>query len=76
MSKICVICGKGPRSGGTIKRRGLAKKKGGVGQRITGRSKRRFLPNLRPVRAIVDGKIKKIRVCAKCLKAGKVKKAF
>jgi len=75
MSKFCFICNKGPRAGGTIKRRGLAKKKGGVGQRITGRSKRRFLPNLRPVRAIINGKIKKIRVCAKCLKAGKVKKA-
>ena len=61
--------------GNSIKRRGLAKKKGGVGQRITGRGKRRFLPNLRPVRAIINGKFKKIRVCAKCLKAGKVKKA-
>ena len=75
MSKICYICGKKPAAGGTIKRRGLAKKKGGVGQRITGRSRRRFLPNLQPVRAIIDGKTKKIRVCTKCLKAGKVTKA-
>ena len=75
MSKICEICGKRPSAGRTIKRRGLAKKKGGVGQRITGISKRRFLPNLRIVRAIVNGKAKKVKVCAKCLKAGKVKKA-
>jgi len=57
-------------------RRGLAKKKGGVGQRITGISPRRFLPNLKMVRALVDGKVKKVKVCTKCLKAGKVKKAI
>ena len=75
MSRICAICGKKPAAGRTIKRRGLAKKKGGVGQRITGISKRRFLPNLRIVRVLIGGKRKKIKICAKCLKAGKVKKA-
>lgn len=75
MSKICEICGKGPAAGRTIKRRGLAKKKGGVGQKITGINKRRFLPNLKIVRALVNGAPKRIRVCVKCLKAGKVKKA-
>jgi len=75
MSKICYICGKKPVAGRTIKRRGLAKKKGGVGQRITGITRRRFLPNLQRVRAIIDGKTKRVRVCTKCLKAGKIKKA-
>jgi len=75
MARICTICGKKPAAGRSITRRGLAKKKGGVGQRITGKSKRRFLPNLKMVRAIVDGKRKRIKVCTKCLKAGKVKKA-
>lgn len=75
MARRCEICGKGPAAGRRIKRRGLAKKKGGVGQRITGISKRRFLPNLKMVRAIVDGKKKRIKVCTKCLKAGKVRKA-
>jgi len=75
MSKLCYICGKGPRAGRTIKRRGLAKKKGGVGQRITGITKRRFLPNLQTVRALISGKPKRVRVCTKCLKAGKITKA-
>jgi large subunit ribosomal protein L28 len=75
MSKICEICGKKPVAGRSIVRRGLAKKKGGVGRKITGITKRRFLPNLRTVRAIINGKPKKIKVCAKCLKAGKVRKA-
>lgn len=75
MSKICAICGKKPVAGRTIKRRGLAKKKGGVGQKITGVNPRRFIPNLKTVRTIVNGTPKRIRVCVKCLKAGKVVKA-
>ena len=74
MSKICEICGKKPAAGRTIKRRGLAKKKGGVGQKITGVNPRRFLPNLKNIHAIVNGSPKRIRVCVKCLKAGKVVK--
>lgn len=74
MSRVCEICNKGPVAGRTIKRRGMAKRKGGAGQKITGKTRRRFLPNLMRVRALVNGKSKRIRVCAKCLKAGKVKK--
>jgi large subunit ribosomal protein L28 len=75
MSKICYICGKKPVAGRTIVRRGLARKKGGVGQKITGVNPRRFLPNLKTVRTLIDGTPKKIRICVKCLKAGKVIKA-
>ena len=76
MSKVCLICGKKPVAGRTIKRRGLSKRKGGVGLKITGVNIRRFMPNLKTVRAIVDGSPKRITVCVKCLKAGKVKKAI
>ena len=75
MSRICAICGKKPQAGRRIKRRGLAKKKGGVGRKITGISKRKFLPNLQRFRVILNGTIKRIYACSKCLKAGKVKKA-
>jgi len=75
MSKICEICGKRPVAGRTIVRRGLAKKKGGVGLKITGINPRRFLPNLKNVRAIVNGVPQRLLVCVKCLKAGKVTKA-
>ncbi len=75
MSKICEICGKKPVAGRTICRRGLARKKGGVGRKITGVNPRRFLPNLKNVRALVNGNPKRLRVCVKCLKAGKVIKA-
>jgi large subunit ribosomal protein L28 len=74
MAKICEICGKKPVAGRTIVRRGLAKKKGGVGLKITGITARRFLPNLKTVRAVVKGVHQRITVCVKCLKAGKVTK--
>jgi len=54
----------------------MAKKKGGAGQKITGITKRRFLPNLQMVKAIISGRTKRVRVCTKCLKAGKINKAY
>lgn len=75
MSRVCVICGKRPASGRTIARRGLAKIKGGVGLKITGITKRKFLPNLQTVKANLNGTIKRIKVCTACIKAGKVNKA-
>ncbi|MBU0683560.1 MAG: 50S ribosomal protein L28 [Candidatus Omnitrophica bacterium] len=74
MAKECFICGKKPVSGRSISRRGMAKSKGGVGQRVTGTTLRRFSPNIQTAHALIDGKKKKIKVCAKCLKAGKVQK--
>lgn len=41
---------------------------------ISKRSTRTFKPNLRTVKAMVDGQPKKIKVCAKCLRSGKVNK--
>ncbi len=74
MSRVCAICGKGPSAGRSITRRGMAKKKGGVGRKITGISKRFFLPNLQKVKTIIKGTVKRIYVCTRCLKAGKVQK--
>ena len=39
---------------------------------VSRRTSRTFKPNLRTVKAIVDGQPKKISVCAKCLRSGKV----
>ena len=75
MAKICAICGKKPMVGHKICRRGIAKKQGGVGLNLTGVTKRSFLPNLQRVRAIIQGTVKTIRICTRCLKANKVLKA-
>ena len=71
MSKICDICGKAPLFGGSIKRKGMSKKKGGVGLNITGTSKRVFMPNIQSVKIKVDGGSLKIKACTRCIKAGK-----
>lgn len=42
---------------------------------ISKRSTRTWKPNLRTVKAIVDGQPKRITVCAKCLRSGKVERA-
>ena len=42
---------------------------------ISKRSTRTWKPNIRSVKAMVDGEAKRISVCAKCLRAGKVKRA-
>lgn len=46
MSKKCQVTNKKPLKGKTYCTRGIAKKKKGIGLNITGKSKRRFLPNL------------------------------
>lgn len=72
MPRQCFFSGKRTKSGGKIRRRGLAKKFGGVGSRIIAHNKRKFRPNLQRVRALVDGEIKRIWVAASEIKAGKV----
>ncbi len=42
---------------------------------ISKRTSRTWKPNLRTVKTIVDGQPKKVKVCAKCLRSGKVTKA-
>lgn len=75
MARVCQLTGKRPRKGNIIWRSGKAKKKGGIGMHITGITKRRFLPNLQRVKAVVDGEVKYIRVSAKAIKKGLVTKA-
>ena len=42
---------------------------------VSRRSTRTFKPNLRKVKAVIDGDVKTISVCSKCLRSGKVKRA-
>lgn len=74
MSKVCEICGKGTMVGRALKRKGMAKAKGGAGQKITGNELRRFLPNIQRIKVRLNGTVKTIRVCTRCIKAGKVQK--
>lgn len=40
------------------------------------RSNRTWKPNIRKVRAVVNGQSKRINVCTKCMRAGKVERAI
>ena len=76
MAKVCDICGKGPVAGRTYSRRGMLKKKGGVGRRTTRKNIRRFLVNLQRVKALWHGAVTHLRVCMTCLKSGRVQKVL
>jgi len=75
MAKVCEVCGKSAGTGNRIVRHGLRKSKGGIGLHITGISRRRFLPNLQRVRVRENGGVRRKRVCASCIKSGKIVKA-
>ena len=75
MARICQLTGKGSIKGSKIWRSGKAKKKGGIGTHVTAITKRRFLPNLQRVKALIDGEVRYVRVCAKAIKKGLIVKA-
>src|SRR5277367_2828493 len=50
MPRTCILTGKRPSSGRSYALRGIAKKKKGIGLKITGCTNRRFLPNLKKKR--------------------------
>lgn len=56
----CEVCGKGPSSGCNVSHSHV-------------RTKRVWNPNLQKVKTVVGSKVQRIRVCTKCMKAGKVK---
>ncbi len=74
MSRVCYFTGKRTTAGNTIARRGRAKKHGGVGKKVTGITKRKFKPNIQRVRALVDGKVCRIKVSVKAIRMGLVQK--
>lgn len=61
MARICEICGKGTVAGNSISH----------AHNVT---KRTWKPNLQKVRAYVNGGVKRILVCTRCIRSGKVTK--
>ncbi len=74
MPYVCAISGKKTTLGKQYTRRGLAKSKGGVGKKITGKTRRTFKPNLQRVRALVGGRVVRLKVAAKYIRRGMVQK--
>jgi large subunit ribosomal protein L28 len=76
MARICELTGKRPMKGSIIWRSGKAKKVGGIGTHVTAITKRKFMPNLQRVKALMpNGEVRYVRVSAAALKKGLVTKA-
>ncbi len=61
MAQVCELCGKRPVVGNNV-------------SHAHNKTKRRFKPNLQRVRAIVEGTTRRLRVCTRCIRSGKVTK--
>jgi large subunit ribosomal protein L28 len=70
VGSVCELCGKHPSFGNTISRLG----KNAVRRRVKSTRRRRWNPNIQRVRAIVDGRVRRIDVCTSCIKAGRIVK--
>lgn len=70
MSRICKFTGRKTSSGNTYTTRGKAKYLGGVGTKITGKTKRKFRPNIQVVNAVVDGTVQRVKISCKAIRQG------
>lgn len=76
MSRRCDYSGKGRMLGKRVVKRGKAKRDGGVGEKITGITTREWRPNLQRIRIVDEnGTVRRVKVCARYIKAGKFAKA-
>ena len=63
MAKFCEVCGKGKMSGHLVT---FSNRK----------SNRTWSPNVRKVRAIINGAPKRVYVCTRCLRSGNIERAL
>jgi large subunit ribosomal protein L28 len=61
-NRKCYVCGKGVAFGNNV-------------SHANNKTRRTWKPNLQVARILVDGKVTKVKVCTRCLNAGKIKRA-
>jgi large subunit ribosomal protein L28 len=61
-NRSCYVCGKGVAFGNNV-------------SHANNKTRRVWKPNLQVARILVDGKVTKVRVCTRCLSAGKIQRA-
>ena len=71
--RSCVFTGRKTVTGYKKSEKG-AVRKGGVGNQVKSRTKRQVKPNLKKVRAVIDGKVQRVYVSTKAIKQGLVVK--
>ena len=62
MANVCRVCGKGEVTGNNVSHSNL-------------KTKRVWKPNIQRVKALVNGEVKKINICTRCLRTNKVSRA-
>lgn len=62
MANVCEICNKGERSGMNVSHSNL-------------KTKRSWKPNIQRVKALVNGEVKRVNICTRCLRSGKIQRA-
>ena len=62
MSKRCYYCNKRPMFANNV-------------SHANNKTRRRFVPNLQSVSALINGAVRRLKVCTRCIKAGKIVKA-
>lgn len=62
MAQFCQVCGKGVMSGNNV-------------SHSNRHTKAAWKPNVQSVRAVVDGEVKRVNVCTRCLRSGKITRA-
>ena len=62
MASFCEVCGKGVQSGNNVSHSHL-------------KTRRKWKPNIQHVRAFIKGEVKRLNVCTRCLRSGKVQRA-
>ncbi len=74
MPRVCHFTGKKTKTGRQYTHRGKAKYLGGVGTKVTGKTKRKFKPNIQRVRALLDGRIVRVKVSTRAIRMGLIVK--
>jgi large subunit ribosomal protein L28 len=57
MARFCDYCGKGPTTGNLVSHSNI-------------KTRTRWLPNLKRMKAIVAGTVRTMRVCTRCIRSG------
>lgn len=62
MAKVCTVCSKSKTSGFQISHSNI-------------KTKRKWRPNIQKIKIMVDGSPRRVNVCTRCIKAGKIERA-
>jgi len=62
MAKVCVVCKKSKTSGFQISHSNI-------------KTKRRWRPNMQKIKILLNGTPRRVNVCTRCIKAGKIERA-